>query len=1146
MEPTKYSDIIDLLPQKQAYNIKSEEDGAWREFIANDKFNGLLRKVVTSVRGNDISTHRSFWIDGTYGSGKSHAAAVITHLLCDTAEEAMAYADAEYADHASGVLREDLRQLRTQKRLLAVKLYGMSAIAHDGDLSLQVQQAVKEALTQAGLHIVVHTDFDNYVDSIANQPELWQAIMRGSESLRSVAPDLELLRAKLQACDMDTLARVRQAEAEVGMHVGLKLARLEQWLLDIQQKLREQSGYCGLFIVWDEFTEVMRSPVGLRVLTPLQEITETFMRAENDSYFLFITHPSAFDKLENAQEASKTKERYHYVHYNMAPVSAFRIMSHKFRVRPDYKDVYKARLDDFFGQAGTSDLLTSLTCDSQNVGATAADLRHIFPIHPMTANLATYYATVVGSSTRSVFDFMCCPLMRQFLGDERQYDDRATVTADILWDYVREELEADTRHFAPVTERWNTYHLHAEKAGQATLAVFKGLLLLNALNNMGGGKNGTTPSEQNIARLFVGTPIAPEVTKALEYISANSIVQRSPLGVYSVQFSALPAAEIAQKKAELATTQFRFTAQIAKYGDIIQTLGSVLTESTFRPTRVDIYSQSANDTTLLSSIVSGLQKANGYEIFIAFMVGATQQEVDHLQQVAKQATADERTAHVVFVVCTEPMGERERDNFIEYLAAHAVAQSHSLPDQMKADADSAIQILANWGSRICHHSVHIYGKGKQFFTRSTKIGYIINSEIAPLLFHAGPEGLKLIRDESKNTSWKYMRAKKIAGTILTLPTKDDIVAACDSQAQHVRFLLQDSVDNQLQWKDDIDPHHPLLVIYQRVKNTFDHMNRSVPFNLGEQLAYLTRAPYGLYPSFAGFAIVAFALRAYGKPYYDTSGRPRTPAQMVDDVVSIFKYWENGTPAQNLIVQFESRESTDICRQLKAIFRLDTLRGYTDVSSLKDARWAITHEYCRQRQAPLWVLRYALPAGAPLAPIVDDLVQVCTELDAARKPALLRAALEGCKRARAELRDLIAADDTFRRGLLTFMGTIESANVRDDEYDEAMEWLTHNMEGEIGLWREDVVRERLKDWRIAKLTNEATAGDTPCDATAPLTDDTQAGSHTITHEHGIEGYRQRARHMVQRMNRNKLYNIIEHIISNADTALLNIICGYADR
>ena len=558
---TKYNDIVTLRSMRPAYNIKNEGPDDWKTFIANDQFNDLLKKTISAVRNNDADSHKAIWVAGTYGSGKSHAGAVLKHLLCDEVKDIVDYVNEEYGEEKYNLLRNSILKLRESKRLFPVNLYGQQAIAHEADLSLQVQKEVIRALKNAGIKLTVQTDFDNYIQHIENEPDLWTMLIANNEVLKSVAPDLKMLKTRLANGDTEVLNRVTMALRNMGINVPIKNSNLKTWIFEVQNELRSLGVYDGLLIIWDEFTDVMRSDLGVPLLKILQEIAEDMMNPENDTYFLFLSHPSALNSLKEA-EREQTRGRYHYVIYNMEPVSAFRIMSKKFVIVD--KVLYNQRQEYFCSLH--QELLSAFASSSTDPAQTQKDLANLFPVHPSTANLATYFAREAGSSSRSVFEFLACDEVKAFFDNEDAYADKDTVTPNYLWDYVQPNFEKDTMRFGAVTERYNSHHITVEAAGANHLRVFKGVLLLNALNNIANSDT-VTPSEENIHNLFVGTDVENDLQDILDFLNDKSIIQRQPNGNYSILFTALPGEEIQKIKEELMSSNYLYTDQVIKFGD---------------------------------------------------------------------------------------------------------------------------------------------------------------------------------------------------------------------------------------------------------------------------------------------------------------------------------------------------------------------------------------------------------------------------------------------------------------------------------------------------------------------------------------------------------------------------------------------------
>lgn len=1075
---TKYDDIIKLRGGKAAYVIADEKDGEWTSFIPNEQFNTVLRTVLKSVRGNDIDNHKSFWINGTYGTGKSHAVAVISHLLCDSVDDIRDWVDYEYGDEKFTSIRQAIYKLREEKRLLTVKVYGLSAMTHTSDLALVLQKAVTSTLEAKGIDVCVPTDFESYIEQIKKEPEIWEHRIEANTRLSSIVTATDQLINKLADGDLGTFHRVTDTLRAAGLDVRMSNDNLKQWLNEVQNKLAELGEYSGLLIIWDEFTDVMKDPIGLPVLKELQDVAERFMSEENDSYMFLISHPSAFNGVDSEQ-LKQTDGRYHRLKYNMEPVSAFKIMSRKFEIVD--KERHSKMSQSFYSV--NSYLLDIFTATSNDALSTKEDLFNLFPLHPGTANLATHYATVVGSSSRSVFEFLGQnDAIRTFLDDEDVFFDGGTITADYLWDYVLKVFQDDVTNYGAVTERYNSYMQRVGSMGRDYFAVFKGVLLLNAFNNVSGENNNglVTPSEDNIHALFAGTSYGENVDNILVWFNEEGIIQRAPGGMYSVQFSALPSGEIEEKKDEMRMVQYRFTHQILNFSDVAKNIfEKKFMQKVIRPFAFKFYSDVQNESQLRSQIKNGKKEQKSSSLFFALLLARNNTELATLRTFAEKCSVDQDDKdlkNIVFIIFDEVMTDIKYEQFIEFQANYACASSHGFLDQQKVHKDHAMAMVKEWMESVQRNNATVYINGEEKQPISVKhLSSVVNSGIAPVIFPYGPDAHEILRQKAPSTFWKQQNSKEMVRTFLFATTKSEF-ASINQQMRPVQYLIQDCLDENLNWKSDVLDTHPFKAACDKVSKIIKYADKSLPFNFDDKFSVLTQPPYGFYGSFAAMGIIAFALRPWINKIFDPQGKPRDANALIDDIVLLFKVWDDNKSNSKLNFKFQTPEEGKLCKELISLFKLNNKgNAYSDVTSLKDARFAITGDFLAKKNNPLWTLKYASPsafAGLPIAVtisdsiknLIDNIVQICMEREL-RNPALVNQTLALIEELRIEMKNILNVEDAFNDGFKNFLMQIEFVNVQEHEIGEVRDYIAGHLESTVGYWTEDEVIKSVKDWRL---------------------------------------------------------------------------------
>lgn len=514
-------------------------------------------------------------------------------------------------------------------------------------------------------------------------------------------------------------------------------------------------------------------------------------------------------------------------------------------------------------------------------------------------------------------------------------------------------------------------------------------------------------------------------------------------------------------------TTFLFAEQVINFGDTAKNFMNKNLSQVARPLEFQFFSLTSNEYTLLNKIENFAKNATSYSVLLAFMVGKTRQDIFELKDIINKNKQDERFKNICFVLLESPMGEKEYERFIEYQANATCAQKHGLANQQKTYAKNASEMITGWLGEIRGGNVTFCLRDDELPISGTRLASTINNSIAPAIFTSGPEALEIIRTRSSNTFWRKSSVKATVDNVLSFHTKEEIIAKCGGPAKHVEYLLQDSVDDNLEWKSDISSEHPLKKVCDYIQNVFNHTNKNQSFNLGDKLIGLTLPPFGLFQSYAPMAMVAFAMRKYAGKIFDLNGKPRTANHLVDDIVEMFKAWESGKTSPKLNFMFESKEAGAITKNLIKTFKLNKLPKYSDVSSLTDARWAMTHEYSASVGYPLWALKYVPECSDENRELIDGIIKVITDSESVKNPQLMSKVAEGLKNNIDLGNLLLESANNFETGFKNYVMTLEYINMTEPEFAEAKQFLEGHLEGTIGLWTERGVEDTLKNWRLAQ-------------------------------------------------------------------------------
>lgn len=213
------------------------------------------------------------------------------------------------------------------------------------------------------------------------------------------------------------------------------------------------------------------------------------------------------------------------------------------------------------------------------------------------------------------------------------------------------------------------------------------------------------------------------------------------------------------------------------------------------------------------------------------------------------------------------------------------------------------------------------------------------------------------------------------------------------------------------------------------------------------------------------ALLGFVLRPYiNQLYTANTGMIVDAVTMRDKVGEIFDYWQKNKGGDKLNFRFGTQEEKELIENLSEIFEIEQQSG------IQQLRWKVK-EKIKSISFPLWSVKYTISDDKyNLKPIITEITDLIFSLD--DNDIDLKLTNKILLKVKEKKIDLIKIfnQENFKDGFISFIKNIDSVNVDNSEIEIIIQYIRENQPEEIN-WKEDGVRETIKDWKLKKLEAE---------------------------------------------------------------------------
>ena len=1166
----KYSEIIDVERHfKSAFDITSDTGEAWKTFISNEKFENNVNQIINCFTSPVLNNRNSIWIQGTYGTGKSHSLAVIKHLLSDD------YACiSDYLPKINKTqLRSTISNFRQEKRVFPVVLKGIYTITDVADLTYTIQQQVSIALQNAGIEVATKTDFQSAIQIIQNGTldSFFDELLKSNYELNSYAANKAQLIQALERHETRVIRIIADEIKKTGLG-GFRTHNIIEWLTEIKKELVDRGIADYLLIMWDEFTSLLDIPARRSILNVMQDIAELSKTEINNGsdttgvYLLLVTHKrleqtESYKELKE-DERNMAKARFIELDYDMQPTTTYHILSGALdrKMPAEWEKLRQKNLMEVPSVKNVVDLV--IDSATVNAGEVKNKILSLYPFHPYTSYLATFVSRVVGEAERSIFGFLNDTEygFKKFLNND--VEQVKFLTPDYVWDFFYKTFESSSAgRFDAITNKYKLVSEGAENRGEEFVAVLKTILLLNILYRVtttdadASEKNMVNPSTNNLISAFSGVMTESQVRKVLDEIDESQILHRNPDGIFEVASSSLPQKKILEEKKKMYSEKEDVSKILEAYS--IKAVGKLRnTISRTIPRTVDVQLFWGGDKEhLLKGRVSGKLKIPCAVSVALFVYRGETKELDTLlgrnemslldsKGMLERISREEEFKNVIFIATNTALGNKRFEAYMDSIAQESVARSLQMDDERQEGASNAEKWIVQWVDEIINSGMaDIIFRGDSIHIPFNQCNKYLKDSYISTIFKYGLDNLPV-----PTTAWTQQTSKKAVELVLYALNKTEFEQTAKGTDGAIKALLTN--DNVLLFDEALnlvsdDERIPVVKVCKEVQRIIEDNKKEAQINLAEKLRFLTLPEYGYYQNRIFMAAVAFALRPYiDRMYTSGSGQRIDKTVMKDVIVSMFVYWDNSKKFNDkFIVRMSKEEERELTEKLNTVF------GISDKDGLLGTKWAIREAFQKKGKAPLWALKYVGSTSEKYNDFINNLFKFSKSTDENIDQSFIEELLMGIKTFDVELSNALSGINSDDCLDMFICNELSQTGETADSLPEVRKALEGRLSGDIVFWEEKDIHEQILYWALEKkkAAEEARKAEEACKAEedrkaeeTSYDDDTenQEGSDENPADDANEDDNQKKllnrvneKLLANKNNNEKLYNLLVSLLKN---------------